>query len=75
KARIDGEQGFAVVTSRASYEMVHKTASAGIPVLAALSAPTALAVRTAHQAGLTLIGNAGRHQRWVYSHPERMVMD
>jgi len=55
--------GMVVVTSRASYEMVHKTASAGIGVLSAVSAPTALAVRTARAAGLTLLGfsRGGRH--------------
>jgi FdhD protein len=55
--------GMVVVTSRASYEMVHKTASAGIGVLSAVSAPTALAVRTARAAGLALLGfsRGGRH--------------
>jgi FdhD protein len=53
---IDRTQGFVVITSRASYEMVQKTAMAGIGLLAAVSAPTALAVRVAHDAGLTLAG-------------------
>ena len=55
--------GLVVVTSRASYEMVQKTASAGIGILSAVSAPTALAVRTARAAGLTLLGfsRGGRH--------------
>ena len=63
----DASTGFVAVTSRASYEMVHKTASAGIPMLSAVSAPTALAIRTAADAGLTLVGftRDGRHT--VYS--------
>jgi len=65
--------GFAVVTSRASFEMVQKAARAGFPLLAAISAPTALAVQLAGQAGLTLLGfvRGGRHV--VYSHPERLA--
>jgi FdhD protein len=46
--------GFCVVTSRCSFEMVQKAISAGFPVLVSASAPTALAIRTAMEAGLTL---------------------
>ncbi|WP_051669126.1 formate dehydrogenase accessory sulfurtransferase FdhD [Marinobacter nitratireducens] len=55
--------GFALVSSRASYEMVQKSANAGIGCLVAVSAPTAMAIREAEKAGLTLIGFArpGRH--------------
>lgn len=55
--------GFVLVSSRASYEMVQKSASAGIGCLVAVSAPTALAIREAGKAGMTLIGFArpGRH--------------
>ncbi|WP_411800436.1 formate dehydrogenase accessory sulfurtransferase FdhD [Cupriavidus respiraculi] len=65
--------GAVLVTSRASYEMVLKTASAGIGLLAAVSGPTALAVRVAEQAGLTLAGfvRPGRHV--VYTHPQRLI--
>jgi FdhD protein len=52
----DRVHGFAVITSRASYEMVQKAAMAGIGLLAAVSAPTGLAVRVAKDAGLTLAG-------------------
>ena len=72
-AGVAGEQGTALVTSRASYEMVHKTAAAGIPMLAALSAPTAMAVRVAERAGLTLVGFAGRGRKLAYAHPERLA--
>jgi formate dehydrogenase accessory protein FdhD len=66
-------EGFAVVTSRASFEMVQKAARAGVGLLAAISAPTALAVRMADGAGLTLAGfvRGGRHV--VYSHPGRLL--
>jgi len=74
-ARTDAalEEGFAVVTSRASFEMVQKAARAGFGLLAAISAPTALAVRMADGAGLTLAGfvRGGRHV--VYSHPQRLL--
>lgn len=68
----DRSCGAVLVTSRASYEMVLKTASAGVGVLAAVSGPTALAVRLAIDAGVTLAGfvRAGRHV--VYSHPQRL---
>jgi FdhD protein len=61
-ARIDPSAGFALVTSRASFEMVQKAAVFGTGCLVAVSAPTALAVRCARTAGLTLVGfaRAGR---------------
>ncbi|GAB3332205.1 formate dehydrogenase accessory sulfurtransferase FdhD [Marilutibacter aestuarii] len=66
------QDGFALVTSRASYEMAAKAAEAGIPLLAAMSAPSALAVDLARDCGLTLVGftRPGRHV--VYSHPQRL---
>lgn len=56
--------GFIVISSRASYEMVHKAAACGFSTLVAVSAPTALAVDSARQAGLNLIGFA-RNQRFI----------
>lgn len=72
RSSVAAGDGFAVVTSRASFEMVQKVARAGIPVLAAISAPTAMAVRLATQAGVTLAGfvRGGRHV--VYSHAQRL---
>lgn len=64
--------GAALVTSRASYEMVQKCASAGIGLLAAVSAPTALAVRVAQQSALTLIGFVREEGYTVYTCPERL---
>ncbi len=66
----DVAAGFVAVTSRASYEMVHKTASAGIGLLAAISAPTGFAIRMAESAGLTLVGFVRGANATVYSHPE-----
>ena len=73
RAGVEADCGFALVTSRASYEMVTKAAIAGIPVLAAISAPTALAVHLAQDCGLTLAGfvRPGRHV--IYSHPRRLI--
>ena len=72
RARIDPAGGAAIVSSRASYEMVQKTASAGIGVLVAVSAPTALAVRLAQDAGLVLVGFMRGAHCVVYSHTDRL---
>jgi len=71
---IDRSGGFAVVTSRASYEMVQKAAMAGIGLLAAVSAPTGLAVRVANQAGLTLAGFARGSRCVVYADAARRLV-
>lgn len=70
---IDVNDGFALVTSRASYEMVTKAASAGIALLAAISAPTALAIELARSAGITLVGFARPGSHNVYTHPGRLL--
>ena len=70
---LDPAQAFVVVTSRASYEMVHKTAQAGVGLLAAISAPTALAVRTAEAAGLVLAGFVREGRVTGYTHPQRLL--
>ncbi|MFZ1501213.1 MAG: formate dehydrogenase accessory sulfurtransferase FdhD, partial [Giesbergeria sp.] len=64
--------GFIAVTSRASFEMVQKTAAAGVPLLAAVSAPTSFAVTTAERAGLTRVGFARQQDLVVYCRPERL---
>lgn len=67
--------GFVLVTSRASYEMVAKAARCNVAVLAAVSAPTSLAVCQAELAGICLVGfvQSGRHV--VYTHPGRLLGD
>lgn len=65
--------GAIVVTSRLSVEMVQKTAVAGCGVLVAVSAPTALAVRAAEAAGMTLIGIARGGEFEVFTHARRIA--
>ena len=69
----DPASGFIIVTSRASYELVQKAASVGVSLLAAISAPTGLAIRMADEVGLTLIGFAREDQHVVYTHPQRLI--
>lgn len=66
-------EGFVLVTSRASFEMVQKTAVLGAGLLAAVSGPTGMAVRLAEQSGLTLVGFARPGRHTVYTHPGRVV--
>ncbi|WP_432723583.1 formate dehydrogenase accessory sulfurtransferase FdhD [Jeongeupia wiesaeckerbachi] len=65
--------GALLMTSRASYEIVHKAAAAGIPVIAAISGPTRLAIDMADAAGITLIGFARDTRLTVYSHAGRLL--
>jgi formate dehydrogenase accessory protein FdhD len=58
KDGVDTGNGFAVITSRCSFEMAQKAISAGIPVLAAVSAPTHLAIKLAASYDLTLLALA-----------------
>ena len=67
------DEGFLVVTSRASYEMVQKSATVGIAILAAISAPTALAIHLAEETGMTLIGFARTEGHVVYANPDRIL--
>jgi FdhD protein len=67
--------GFCIVSSRLSIEMVQKAAAIGVPVIVAISAPTALAVRVAECAGLTLIAVARSDGFEIFTHPERIRQD
>ena len=69
---VDARRGFIAVTSRASFEMVQKAARAGVSLLAAVSAPTALAIETARCAGLTLCGFARQQDLVAYSHADNI---
>lgn len=72
-AGVDTGRGAALVTSRASVELVQKAASAGIGVLVARSAPTALAVRQAQALGLALAGFARDGRLVAYAHAGRLL--
>lgn len=72
RAGLPRGDGFVLCTSRASYEMVHKTASLGVGLLVAVSAPTARAVALAERCGLTLVAFARDHRQVIYSHPQRL---
>lgn len=71
--RVCTSNGFALITSRASYEMVTKAASAGMPLLVAMSAPTALAIELARSSGITLVAFARPGSHNVYTHPWRLM--
>ncbi len=73
REKIDVRDGFLVITSRASYEMVMKAATVGIGFLAAISAPTALAIALAKETNLTLIGFARADGYSVYANPQRVL--
>ena len=70
-----GDAGAVVVTSRVSVEMVQKTAVIGSPFIIAISAPTALAIRTAQEAGMTLIALVRGDEFEIFTGAERVVAD
>jgi FdhD protein len=73
--KIAASEGMVLLTSRVSVEMVQKTAAIGAPLMVAVSAPTALAVRTAEAAGITLAAIARGDGFEVFTHPERIAVD
>lgn len=73
--KLDPDSGFAIITSRASYEMVTKAAFAGIGILVAISAPTALAIAISEKSKITLIGFARNKSCVIYTHAERIIRD
>jgi FdhD protein len=62
-----------MVSGRASFELVQKASMAGIPVLAAVSAPSSLAVDLGQELGLTVVGFLRGNSMVVYSGRERVV--
>jgi FdhD protein len=72
KAGTDMTGGFVVVTSRCSYEMVQKAAALGAVAIAAVSAPTSLAIETAEQAGIALVAFVRENRLTVYANAERI---
>nr|WP_211073271.1 formate dehydrogenase accessory sulfurtransferase FdhD [Pantoea sp. Cy-640] len=67
------QQGAVLVSSRASYEMVQKSAMCGVEILFAVSAATQLAVEVAERCNLTLVGFSKPGRATVYSHPQRLI--
>ena len=72
RRKASAAQGFVVLTSRVSVEMVQKAARLGAEVLVAVSAPTALAIRTAEEAGITLVAVARADAFEIFTSPERI---
>ncbi|MCC6868501.1 MAG: formate dehydrogenase accessory sulfurtransferase FdhD [Burkholderiales bacterium] len=72
RQRVATGDGVALLTSRASSEMVQKAALAGMPMLAAVSAPTTMAIRVAEAAGVTLVAWLRADRFSVYTHDERL---
>ncbi|WP_426614439.1 formate dehydrogenase accessory sulfurtransferase FdhD [Bradyrhizobium sp. McL0616] len=66
--------GAVLLTSRVSVEMVQKAAMIGAPVVVAVSAPTALAIQTANEAGITLLAVARDDGYGVFTHPRRVLL-
>jgi FdhD protein len=73
RAGVDGASGAVVVTSRVSVEMVQKTAAIGASFIIAVSAPTALAIRTAEGAGMTLVALVRGDEFDIFTHPDRVT--
>ncbi|WP_437888500.1 formate dehydrogenase accessory sulfurtransferase FdhD [Phytobacter sp. V91] len=68
------QSGAALVSSRASYEMVQKSAMCGVEILFAVSAATTLAVEVAERCNLTLVGFCKPGRATIYTHPQRLIM-
>jgi FdhD protein len=74
-AKIAAAEGMVLLTSRVSVEMVQKTAAMGAPLMVAVSAPTALAVRMADAAGITLAAIARSDGFEIFTHPNRITTE
>ncbi len=74
RQEINPAEGFALITSRCSFEMVHKCATFGIPLLAAVSATTDLAMKLAQDAELTLIAFTRRDGMNIYCDPKDRIL-
>jgi FdhD protein len=75
RRRVSAAEGFVVFTSRVSVEMIQKSAAIGVPLVVAVSAPTALAVRMADAAGITLVAVARHDGFEIYTHSHRIMQD
>jgi FdhD protein len=70
---VAGSSGVVLMTSRISVELVQKAARIGAAVIAAVSAPTALAVRTAEACGMTLVAVMRGREFEIFTHPARIL--
>jgi FdhD protein len=73
RASVTAGEGIILLTSRVSVEMVQKSAAIGAPAMVSVSAPTALAVRMADAAGITLAAIARADGFEVFTHPHRIL--
>lgn len=64
---VNPREGFVLMTSRGSYEVIHKCAAANVATLVCISAPTGLAVKLAQQAGMNLVGFARTGKHTIYT--------
>jgi len=72
KTKINLEDTFLVISSRASFEMVQKASFIGCQLIVAISAPTALAIRLANNMNITLVGFAKNKDFNIYTHKNRL---
>jgi FdhD protein len=75
RGRIACGRGLVLLTSRVSVEMIQKSAFIGAPLVVAISAPTALAIRTAESAGITLVAVARGDGFEIFTHPHRITKE
>jgi FdhD protein len=72
RATVAASQGLVVMTSRVSIELIQKAARLGAPVLVAVSAPTAAAIRLADSSGITLVAVARGQDFEIFTHRQRI---
>jgi len=72
---VPASRGVILMTSRLSVELVQKAAMMGVPMIAAASAPTGQALRTAERAGICVVGIVRRDGLEVFTFPERLGLD
>ena len=75
QAGTDASEGMVLLTSRVSVEMVQKTAAIGAVLMVSVSAPTALAIRVAEEANITLVAIARADGFEIFTHPHRVTLD
>jgi len=72
--RLPASDHILFVSGRTSFEIVQKAFLAGIPIVAAVSAPSTLAIDLAQEAGMTLLGFVRGDRFNIYSHPQRIAL-